>query len=146
MTKSKFTKKEMFNALMAKIATDEVFNVEHGDSVIKVTGAEMLDALTHEIELLNRKHTSKKDVEAEEKREHYRQLILDIVSKEVEPINIVNIQAKNEELANLKNQSIAYVLRTMVDTGMLYRTMIKRKAHFTTDITKVKEKQKTKEA
>lgn len=142
MTKSKFTKKEMFNALMAKIATDEVFNVEHGDSILKVTGAEMLDALKHEIDLLNRKRTSKKNIEAEEKREHYRQLILGIVSKEDEPISIVNIQAKNEELASLKNQSIAYVLRTMVDTGMIYRTMLQRKAHFTTDITKVKEKQK----
>lgn len=146
MTKAKFTKKEMFNALIAKIAVDDVFKIEYGDSLFNiVTGAKMIQMLEHEIELLNRKRTSKKDAEKEAMREHYKQIVYDIISKEEKPICIADIQSKNKELAELKNQAISYVLGMLVDDGMVYRTTIKRRVHFTTDITKVKDKQKKEE-
>lgn len=107
------TKREMLN----KIAT------------VCINDEEIVNFCNHEIELLNKKSSSKKPTRKQIENEHYKNIILDTLANSDHPLAIKDLQSMNEELGNLSNQRISAMLTTLkidekvvrtVESGLVY--------------------------
>ena len=110
-TTKKMTKREQFATLLAKydFTPEERALIEH------------------EIELLEKKNTSKKPTAQQSANEGIKEAILEGL---VERMTITEMQKSIPELAELSNQRISALVRQMVDAGIIIRTEDKRKAYF----------------
>jgi hypothetical protein len=96
MATTKITKKDMFLALLAIPAVAE--------------NAEMKDFINHEIELLNRKSTSKKPTATQEANAAFQKLIIDYLQEVGVSKTIKELQAEIPELKDLTNQRMTHLL------------------------------------
>lgn len=121
MENKKVTKKEMFMELVA---------------VIQNAGVEKeslyVEFLKHEIDLLDKKAQAKSTAETAKQKENNAIIekiysILIIASK---PMTISELQNEDKELAELSNQKVSALIKKLVDTEKVVRTMDKKKAYF----------------
>jgi hypothetical protein len=110
----KMTKKEMF----AQIKT-------------RLTNAEEIAFIEHEIELLeNKKSSARKPTPTQVANEHYKEVITEILLASDTPLQIVDIQSKDARLEILTNQKMSALLSQMVTSGVVIRVVDKRKVFF----------------
>ena len=119
MTK-KMTKKEMFAEVIAVVEKVEVENK-----------AEMLNFLAHEVELLNKK--SSKSGQTKTQKENIllmEQLVVALREME-KPVTISEFQSlSTAEVATLSNQKISALLKKLVESGKVIKTVEKKKSYF----------------
>lgn len=119
---NKITKKEMFNAIKAVLQREDV---EVDGAIAK---SDMVDALDHEVELLEKKALNKKATKNQEENEVLKDEILNVLTDV--GATITDIQAKSDVLAPLKNQKISALLRQLKKSGKVVKTYDKKKAYF----------------
>ena len=113
----KVTKRDNFNALL-KI--EEVASNE-----------QLVEFINHELELLNRKsasHTTAKTAN-QKANEEIKTKIIDTLVK-LGKSTISELQAGSEEMAEYSNQKLSALLKQLVDSKAVVRTMDKKKAYF----------------
>ncbi len=112
----KLTKKEMFAQILtvAEVAQNE----------------EMVAFINHELELLNKKTSSKKETATQKANEVLKTVILDTLMTVEEPVTITELQSQNEELGNLSNQKVSAIIRQMVLEGTVKKEMRGKKSYF----------------
>ena len=92
--------------------------------------ADLVAFVDHEVELLNKKSTSKTPSKTQIANENIKKVIVDTLSTFEKPITITDIQNANTELTELSNQKISALLTQLVNDKVVVRTTDKKKAYF----------------
>ena len=110
----KMTKKEMFALIKTRL-----------------TNAEEIAFIEHEIELLENKASGVRKLTATQvENEKIKNLIVDYLASREATLTIVEIQ-KALNLEDVSNQKMSALLKQLVDNGAVVKTYEKRKAYFT---------------
>lgn len=113
---NKITKVEMFTMIMAL------------DSV--KANADMINFIQHEIDLLNKKASNKKATKTQKANDHIMAVIKETFTTSDKPITITELQNLNSTLAGFSNQKISALVRKMVESGEVVKTIDKKKSTF----------------
>ena len=113
----KVTKRDNFNALLKikEVASNE----------------QLVEFINHELELLDKKsasHTTAKTAN-QKANEEIKTKIVDALVK-LGKSTISELQAGSEEMAEYSNQKLSALLKQLVDSKEVIRTMDKKKAYF----------------
>lgn len=125
MSEKKIVKRDYFEDLKDYIVSTN-FSTE------KISNAEFIKFIEHELELLNRKRTGKsaKDAENAAIAKEIRNGIMETLTANRKPMSIDNLQATNNKLSGYSNQKMTYQLTALNKEGLINRKEIKRKAHY----------------
>lgn len=118
----KITKKEMFLQVIALAQGEE----------ISVSVDEIMEFARHEIDLLNKKASSKSKKEKANDAENIRlsDLILEVLLNSENALTISEIMAKNDDLGALSNQKVSALMKKLVDGGQVVKTVNKGRSYF----------------
>lgn len=111
---NKMTKRDYFNAIKA---IDEV-----------AANADMVAFIDHEIELLDKKASNKKATKTQAENVGIKAEILSVLTSE--GATVTDIQSKSEMLGGLSNQRVSALLRQLVESGEVVKTIDKKKSYF----------------
>lgn len=119
MTK-KMTKKEMFT-MVAKV-------VENSNEKNK---AEMLDFIAHEVELLEKKNSKSAPTKTQKENEVLMAQLLEALAEFDKPITVSDfMKESSHEVATLSNQKLSALLKKLVDSKKVIKTVEKKKSFF----------------
>jgi Fic family protein len=111
---NKMTKIQMFNAIKA---------------VAEVSAnADMVAFIDHEIDLIKHKSANKKATKTQVENEGIKAEILSVLTNE--GATVTDIQGKSEVLGGLSNQRVSALLRQLVESGAVVKTVDKKKSFF----------------
>ena len=116
---TKMTKKDMFAMVSALVESTECENKK-----------EMLDFLAHEVELLNRKSSKSTQTKTQKENVEIMETIKAELSAMTEPVTISELMAKSEEMAKYTNQKLSALLKKLVDSNEVVKTIEKKKSYF----------------
>lgn len=116
MTEKKMTKKEMFKEI-ANVATE-------------IGRTDIVDFCNHEVELLESKKSSKTETKTQKENVVIMETIVATLNEIGKPARITEIQSANETLANLSNQKMSALLKKLVDSKVVNKTIEKKIAFF----------------
>ena len=111
---NKMTKVQMFNAIKAVAEVS--------------TNADMVAFIDHEIDLIERKSANKKPTKTQAENEGIKAEILSVLTNE--GATVTDIQSKSEFLGGLSNQRISALLRQLVESGAVVKTVDKKRSFF----------------
>lgn len=119
MTK-KMTKKEMFAMVIAVVKNVEVEAKE-----------EMLNFLAHEVELLEKKSSKSGTTKTQKENIVLMEQLEEALGEMTEAVTISEFQAKStHEVATLSNQKLSALLKKLVESGKVVKTVEKKKSYF----------------
>ena len=127
----KMTKKDYFNAVLDLIDTMSATDPTETFGKRKVTAPDMRTFIEHEMELLNKKNTtrSNKPTKGQVENANLAEKVLE--NMEIgKSYTVSEIQTNVVELAKLSNQRATAVVRSLVRTGAVIRNEVKGKAYF----------------
>lgn len=133
---SNFTKREFFTAIKALVTNEDVQQVCHKKVVFGASEAIFMttiaDFCDHEIELLDKKHSSgsRKPTKTQVENEGHKAKIIEVLTALDHPATIKEIQAEAPELSEFSTSKMSALLTALIKTGVVERTLIKRVAHF----------------
>ena len=110
---NKITKKEMFTMIKAQVKDN----------------AEMVAFIDHEIELLDKKASSKKATKTQEANVGIKSTILTVLEG-AEPMTVTEMQGASAELGELSNQKVSALVRQLVEAGKVVKTINKKVSRF----------------
>ena len=110
----RITKRDVLNHIIETYANDTM----------------VVEYATHEIELLDKKASSKTETKTQKENLVIMNTIVDTLVELARPVRITDLQSANEELANLSNQKISALLKKLVDTNKVVKTIDKKVAYF----------------
>ncbi len=111
---TKVTKKEMFEMLKDVAGVAE--------------NADMVAFIDHEIELLNKKSANKKATKTQEENVGIKAEIMAVLT--ADGATVSDIQTKSATLSALSNQRVSALLRQLVESGKVAKTVDKKKSYF----------------
>lgn len=129
MTEKKLTKRDMFNRVieLAEVAIELEMELDFD-------ATELIDFAEHEIEMLDKKASSKsaKDKEKEKTDEVLISIILETLlgSTGMTASEILKANANREEFADVSNQKVSALLKKLVDRDSVKKFTDKRKSYF----------------
>ena len=110
---NKITKKEMFMMIKAQVKDN----------------AEMVAFIDHEIELLDKKASNKKATKTQEANVGIKSTILTVL-KGAKPMTVTEMQGASAELGELSNQKVSALVRQLVKSGEVVKTVDKKVSRF----------------
>ena len=110
---NKITKKEMFTMIKAQVKDN----------------AEMVAFIDHEIELLDKKASSKKATKTQEANVGIKSTILTVLEG-AKPMTVTEMQGASAELGELSNQKVSALVRQLVEAGKVVKTIDKKVSRF----------------
>ena len=115
MAEIKKTKKIYFNELLKVVKGNE----------------ELENFIQHELELLDKKSSSKTPSKTQIENESIKSTILNVLVENAKQMTITDIQSANSELAEFSNQKISALLTQLINESKVIRIVDKKKAYFT---------------
>ena len=112
---------------MMKVTKAEMFKMIKEVEGVKENEA-MVAFIDHELELLAKKAGSKKPTKTQEENEVFKAEILDVLTNE--GATVTEIQGKSEVLGSLSNQRVSALLRQLVNSNAVVKTVDKKRAYF----------------
>ena len=119
MMKEKMTKKEWFETINAFLKESDF---EHKE--------EAMNFLDHEIELLNKKSSSGKKTKNQKENEEIKSLILVALELFGKPVTVTTMIRENSEMNKLSPQKLSALLKQLVESEKVVRTVEKRVPYF----------------
>ena len=111
----KMTKKEMFEMIKGVCAND----------------IRIVEFCEHEIELLNRKSSKSTQTKTQIENESIKSAIVNALIEIAKPVTITEMQELNTEMANYSNQKLSALLKQLVESNQVVKTVDKKKSYFT---------------
>lgn len=111
----KMTKKEMFEMIKGVCAND----------------IRIVEFCEHEIELLNRKSSKSTQTKTQIENENIKGAIVNALTEIAKPVTITEMQELNTEMANYSNQKLSALLKQLVKSNQVVKTVDKKKSYFT---------------
>lgn len=90
----------------------------------------VLDFAKHELELLDKKASSKTPTKTQLENENLKEVIVKVLTDLAKPSTISEITNANEKLVDLSNQKISALLTQLINANVVVRTSDKKKAYF----------------
>lgn len=112
---------------MTKVTKKEMFEMLKGVAGV-AENADMVAFIDHEIELLNKKSANKKATKTQEENVGIKAEILNVLT--ADGATVSEIQAKSDVLSALSNQRVSALLRQLVESGSVVKTVDKKKSYF----------------
>lgn len=119
MMKDKMTKKDWFETIKAFLEESDFEPKE-----------EALNFLSHEIELLNKKSSSGKKTKNQKENEEIKKLILVALELFGKPVTVTTMIKENSEMNKLSPQKLSALLKQLVESEEVVRTVEKRVPYF----------------
>ena len=119
MKKDKMTKKDWFETIRAFLEESDFEPKE-----------EALNFLSHEIELLNKKSSSGKKTKNQKENEEIKKLILVALELFGKPVTVTTMIKENSEMNKLSPQKLSALLKQLVESEEVVRTVEKRVPYF----------------
>ena len=88
----------------------------------------MVEFIDHELELLDKKSGSKKPTKTQEENVSLKEEILSVVTEV--GATVTEIQSKSATLGGLSNQRVSALLKQLVESGQVIKTVEKKKSYF----------------
>ena len=114
MENKKMTKKEYFGVLLEMVSGNE----------------DLTNFITHEIELLDRKASKSGQTKTQKENEGIMENIVAVLAEIGKPVTITELQAANAEMAEFSNQKLSALLKKLVDSNQVVKTVDKKKSYF----------------
>lgn len=120
----KMTKKDLYY---------QIINLAYGEE-LQVSIDDIVAFAQKEIELLNKKSSSKskKEVAKAQENDKYMEIIVSILDSTKAKMTVGEIQSQDEELKPLSNQKMTSLIKKLKDSGIVSRVEEKGKAYFYT--------------
>lgn len=116
----KMTKKEMFAMVIAVVNGSEAENKE-----------EMLGFLNHEVELLAKKNSKTGQTKTQKENEVLMAQVELALAEFTRPVTISEfMKESNHEVATLSNQKLSALMKKLVDSQKVVKTIEKKKSYF----------------
>ena len=90
----------------------------------------MLEFLSHEMELLEKKATSKKETETQKQNAVLKGVVTEVLLVADKGLTVTEVIKADERLADLSNQKVTHLLKQMVESGDAKRIEDGKKATF----------------
>lgn len=119
MMKDKMTKKDWFETIRAFLEESDFEPKE-----------EALNFLSHEIELLNKKSSCGKKTKNQKENEEIKKLILVALELFGKPVTVTTMIKENSEMNKLSPQKLSALLKQLVESEEVVRTVEKRVPYF----------------
>lgn len=110
----KMTKKEMFEMIKGVCAND----------------TRIVEFCDHEIELLTRKASKSTMTKTQKENEGIMEIIVNALKNLDKAVTITELQGICTELADYSNQKISALLKKLVDSNQVVKTVDKKKSYF----------------
>ena len=115
----RITKKDNFMRLIELV---EGANVENRNDLV--------DFLNHEIELLNKKKASGAKTKTQKENEVLIETLYNALVEIGRPVTITELQGEKAEIGTLSNQKISALMKKLVDTNRVNKSIDKKKSYF----------------
>ena len=114
MAEKKLTKKEYFAKIRA----------------IVIDNPDLVSFVDHEIELLEKKNSSKGQTKTQKENELIMDNIVKALSEIGRPVTITEFQSASEEMAQYSNQKLSALFKKLTENGSVIKTTDKKKSYF----------------
>lgn len=112
----KLTKKDKFGMLK--------------EYMVELGRTDLVEFIDNELSLLEKKASSGKMTNTQKENEEIKKVILQVLTEIGVYATITDIQEKNSMLGMLSNQKVSALLKQLVDTNQVSKTIEKKKAYF----------------
>ena len=113
---TKMTQRDYFNEIIA---------------LAKANGRQdLVDFAEYRIEVLDRKTSNKKPTKTQAENEGYKNAIRSALATVDNGVTVTELQRLDDTLGTLSNQRVSALLRQMVETGEVTKTIDKKKSYF----------------
>lgn len=110
----KMTKKEMFEMIKGVCASD----------------TRIVEFCEHEIELLNRKNSKSSQTKTQKENEVIMERVVIALQEIGRPVCVDELRALNTEMGAYSNQKLSALLKKLVDSNQVVKTIDKKKSYF----------------
>ena len=121
----KVTKKENFEAIREVLASIEL------EETLANQFNEFID---HEIELLDKKANSRGTSKTNQANEDLKVAIVEALKVIARPVTITELQKESPEMSEYSNQKLSALLKQLVDTNVVNKTIDKKKSYFSVEV------------
>lgn len=120
MENKRMTKKEYFAQLMEVVVNAGVDNE-----------VELINFITHEVELLSKKSNVK--TKAQKENEALVEVVYQALVEVARPVTVTELQGVNAEVGEMSNQKVSALLKKLVDAQRVNKVIDKKKSYFSVD-------------
>ena len=114
MENKKMTKRDYFNVIKE----------------IVVERTDLVDFIDHELELLDRKASKSSQTKTQKENETIKDSIVVALREIARPVTVDELRASNETMGAYSNQKLSALLKQLVDTNVVVKTIDKKKSYF----------------
>ena len=114
MENKKMTKKEYFGVLLEMVNGNE----------------DLTNFINHEIELLDKKASKSGQTKTQKENETIMERIVEVLGEIGKPVTITELQSANAEMGEFSNQKLSALLKKLVDSNQVVKTVDKKKSYF----------------
>ena len=112
---------------MTKLTKKDVINMMLEDSAVSANEV-YVNYLKNELALIEKKANNKKATKTQEENATIKDEILSVLT--TEGATVTDIQSRSAVLANLSNQKVSSLLRQLVESNKVAKTVDKKKSYF----------------
>lgn len=114
MENKKMTKRDYFNELKGLVADR----------------TDLVDFIDHEIELLDRKSSKSSQTKTQKENETIKEQIVVALKEIARPVTVDELRANDANMGEFSNQKLSALLKQLVDTNVVVKTIDKKKSYF----------------
>lgn len=112
-----------------KVTKREVINAMLAEDVVKANEV-YVNYLTNELTLLDKKKNSKKETANQKANAELKVTIVDTLKAIDKPVSVSDLLKSSDTLGEFSNQKVSALLRQLVKSGEVVKTLDKKKALF----------------
>ena len=98
---------------------------------ICIDNPEIVKFCNHEIELLDKKSSKSTLTKTQKENEKIKIEVINALTEIAKPVTITEMQELNTEMANYSNQKLSALLKQLVESNQVVKTVDKKKSYFT---------------
>lgn len=114
MENKKMTKRDYFNELKGLVANR----------------IDLVDFIDHELELLDRKSSKSSQTKTQKENETIKEKIIVALKEINRPVTVDELRANDANMGEYSNQKLSALLKQLVDTNVVVKTIDKKKSYF----------------
>ena len=104
-----------------------------GELQDNITSQDVINFVTHEIELLDRKHSKTSQTKTQKENELIKESIVKALTEIDRPVTITELQNESAEMEVYSNQKLSALLKQLVQSGIVTKTIDKKKSYFSVE-------------
>lgn len=133
-----YTKRIYFKAIENYFNENDVVipkTVIQGEGELQndITSQDVINFVNHEIELLDRKHNKTSQTKTQKENELIKESIVKVLTEIDRPVTITELQNESAEMEVYSNQKLSALLKQLVQSGIVTKTIDKKKSYFSVE-------------